>query len=649
MAGPLGPPIPLADSSKSPEDKASELSIDTGEVGETEAPPTSEIITVIPPDFSGYWYSYADSRIYHVIPHQPPTRLSEDHPFVQRFRGLVGQGQPRPRSVTHENITPWRAQHHSNQVYSANTSIRPSRPPSHHQPFESYGLLQTAKAAHVQTGPIRNDLAIVKTPLQPRLFLARSTLPQPIQDAFSIPNSARHPLATEKAITHTAPAEVGLIRGYFDFDPSGSQEAQALAGVARMQTYIQRYHPGGETLSIQTFAIAVEMHWTRQQPFDLSMDLSTIVARRNQTGKGEQSSDLQGLGHQFENHTAAFDPHTTASQLTAVTMYHHGLCEYHSVRRRAQARPPDEGRPLRISEYVAVRPRRINHPLTSRPSDDGHDPVTFASPQEEPEKVHYPPLFASESPAFPDEKTVVDLLRAKSRLPKSVRQLLSVEIIKKILFLALHGIPSAAIAYEVHGELPKTWKLSVTKRMEKITYVIDHYLVEIVAEADRECGAEDFISKLLTHALSKDWIPRSLQNAVEYIHSETAGDVTSGVEERRLAAKARIALQKWRSDNNGANPAPDAKGKRSSTDGSMPLTKRRKSMGYWSACQGLQREMDDRQRLLDLGYREDSLDTEKALMNEWLEKLKKMGRLPSLTEAAQAAHQARTTQQKKTV
>jgi uncharacterized FlgJ-related protein len=50
--------------------------------------------------------------------------------------------------------------------------------------------------------------------------------------------------------------------------------------------------------------------------------------------------------------------------------------------------------------------------------------------------------------------------------------------------------------------------------------------------------------------------------------------------------------------------------------------------------------MDDRQRLEELGYREGSLDTEKAMMNEWLEKLKKMKKLPSLMEAAQAAQDA---------
>jgi hypothetical protein len=447
------------------------------------------------------------------------------------------------------------------------------------------------------------------------------------------------------AIAHIAPAEVGMILGYFDIDPSGSQGAQALAGIARSQTYIQRYRPGRETLNIRAFEAAIEMNLMRQQPFNLSMDFSTIMARRDKTDEGEHPSDLQGVGHQFENHTTvAFDPPTAASQSTAATMYHHRLRVYHSVRHRGLPRPSIEDRPLSVSGYSALQPSRINHQLMNRPSDDGRGARTFAPPAKKPEEVHHPPLFASESQPILDEKIVVDVLSVKARLPKSARQLLSVEIIKKILFLALHGIPSAAIAYEVHTEIPKIWKLSVPKRLQGITNMIDHYLVEIVAEANREGGAEDFISKLLTHALSKSWIPRSLQNAVEYIRSETAGDGTSGTEARRQAAKARIALQKWRSDNNGVDPdlAPNAKGKRSSTDGdgSLPLTKRRKSMSHSSACQGLQVEMDDRQRLEELGYREGSLDTEKAMMNEWLEKLKKMKKLPSLMEAAQAAQDA---------
>ncbi|KAK7883627.1 hypothetical protein LTR67_011037 [Exophiala xenobiotica] len=649
MAGPIGPPIPLADSPKSPKDKASDLSVDTGEVGETETPPTANIITFIPLHFSGHFngllYSYADGHRYQAIPHQTPTPLSEHQRRVQYFRGFEHQGQPRPRSFNHENIPPWRIQPHSNQVYSANTSVCFSTPPSGHQSFEVHDVLNTAKAAHVQTGPIHNALAIVKTPPQPRLFLTKPTLPQSVQGVLPTLNAARHLPASEKAIAHISPAEVGMILGYFDIDPSGSQGAQAVAGIARSQTYVQRYRPGGETLNIRAFEAGIEMNLMRRRPFNLSMDLSTIVARRDKTDEEQHPSDLQGVGHQFENHTTvALGPPTTASQSTAATMYHHRLRVYHSVRHRGLPRPSIEDRPLSVSGYSALQPSRINQQLMKLASDDGRGARTFAPPAKKPEEVHHPPLFASESQPILDEKIVVDVLSVKARLPKSARQLLSVEIIKKILFLALHGIPSAAIAYEIHTEIPKIWKLSVPKRLQGITNMIDHYLVEIVAEANREGEAEDFISKLLTHALSKDWIPRSLQNAVEYIHSETAGDGTSGTEARRQAAKARIALQKWRSDHHGADPdlAPNAKGKRSSTDGdgSMPLTKRRKSVSRSSACQGLQVEMHDRQRLEELGYREGSLDTEKAMMNEWLEKLKKTKKLPSLMEAAHAAQDA---------
>lgn len=275
--------------------------------------------------------------------------------------------------------------------------------------------------------------------------------------------------------------------------------------------------------------------------------------------------------------------------------------------------------------HAVELPKRLDRPSV------GSEQFVGASPAET-DVTEFPGLFSEEFQPGPKIVNVLGIFAKVQVLPANFRRVLSSNIVKKVLFLALHGMPSAAIAHEVQGEFPKPALLRVSQRIEKIGTAIDHYLLRIVAEVEREGEADDFFCKLLSHATSNDWLPRSLHNAIEYIYSETIEGTLTGLEERIEAAKARTALRKWRCNNNGADPNPSAIRKRSSDHGSSPNAKRRKSAVL--AYRGLQRERQDYQHLVELGYREGDDDHEKAVMLEWLESIKQKKRLPSLLEVA---------------
>ncbi|KAL6245566.1 hypothetical protein RBB50_007565 [Rhinocladiella similis] len=317
-------------------------------------------------------------------------------------------------------------------------------------------------------------------------------------------------------------------------------------------------------------------------------------------------------------------------------VHHEEFCanetEHRSIARRNLQDNYLVGRKASHAQNRAAKlPGQLDEPCT------GNSQAVGASPAET-DVTEYPCLFSEEDQPKPKEHNVLRMLAKQQVLPARFRRVLSANIVKKVLFLALHGIPSAAIAYEIQGEFPKPANLRVNDRIERIETAIDHYLLQMMAEMEREGDPNDFICKLLSHAASNDWIPRSLHNAIEYIYSETIEGALTGSEERKEAAKARTALHKWRCDHDGTDPNPSAVGKRTSDHGSSPKAKRRKNAAgnhqITMACRGLEREKKDHQHLAELGYREGDDDHEKVVMSEWLESIKQKKRLPSLLEAA---------------
>ncbi|KIW16221.1 hypothetical protein PV08_06272 [Exophiala spinifera] len=512
--------------------------------------------------------------------------------------------------------------------------------------------------------------------------------------------------------------------------PQALEDTHIFGSILHVLSRAQHYYPGKDVLQQQAFSYAAEVGWRSRLPFGLSMNFSTIVARRGPASLNAQQPQLDGVGVQFGNQTKASESES-ASPSEAVAEYHKTLREHHSefqpgkgqslipyqirqptsesgtqrkdiprlggyfdeleynvavsgghprdqqagypshvdttvpydqislrgyrhvttrmfgtsinhhdeIRAEARGMPSQHfqgnhlgsRKDLHAQERASVRPERLDEPHV------GKDQAVSPSPVET-EVTEYPSLFAAETQPIPKEYNVLRMLSKNQTLPTMFRRVLSADIVKKVLFLALHGIPSAAIAYEVQSEFPKPAALRVDDRIEKIGLAIDHYLPQLLAEVEREGDPNDFICKLLSYATSKDWIPRSLHNAIEYIYSETTEGALTGSEVRREAAKARIALHKWRSDHDGEDPNPSHTGKRYSTHGSSPDAKRLKNVGgnrkVGMAYRGLQREKQDYQHLAELGYRKGDDDHEKLVMFEWLKSIKEKKRLPDLLEAA---------------
>jgi hypothetical protein len=194
----------------------------------------------------------------------------------------------------------------------------------------------------------------------------------------------------------------------------------------------------------------------------------------------------------------------------------------------------------------------------------------------------------------------------------SAHQVFDEEQCDKILWLALHGIPSRAIGWLIDIRRPASMsRPTVVASLDKL---IKHFIPELAKGQGYAEEPDALVDRLLRRGDDLDWSgPYLLRRAVDFT-SIPEGDVDEARKERRNNARERRALQKWVSEHD-ENPG----------EGTFQQRNRNAVM----ARRGLVRDTDEKEAAMKrFGYREGSHEAEKPLMKKWLLKIRELGKLP---------------------
>ncbi|KIW24770.1 uncharacterized protein PV07_10463 [Cladophialophora immunda] len=191
---------------------------------------------------------------------------------------------------------------------------------------------------------------------------------------------------------------------------------------------------------------------------------------------------------------------------------------------------------------------------------------------------------------------------------------------ERILWLALHGVSSAAIARQVYLDIKKPKPNSIPKAdvVAGTDKLVQLFIAELATGEDGTGEVDDLLEYLLQQGDRLNWSPSILRQAAGFM--SISGDEATQDQELRENAAERQALSKWRCQHGGQNPVEPAYG----------IGRRPQMLAF----RGLMREQVEQEMMEQLGYREGSHTVERELMKKWLLKIRELGKLPDrLVEA----------------
>ncbi|KAJ9607068.1 hypothetical protein H2200_008140 [Cladophialophora chaetospira] len=211
-------------------------------------------------------------------------------------------------------------------------------------------------------------------------------------------------------------------------------------------------------------------------------------------------------------------------------------------------------------------------------------------------------------------KTIVRLGKPNAVIRESVREVFNDQQCDLILWLALHSIPSAAIAHSLtiaSDPVRHTGVRLNKKDFEAVlSRVVPYFIPELAAPQNGEKSPEDLVRRLLDRGDLLGWSPFFLRKAIDYTFIPNNDD-TSADQERKKNAKERVAALRFKAGGENS---------------------RKQMLGMG----GVMREASEQEIMEEeFGYREGSHEVEEVLMKNWLLKIRGLGRLPDRSEVGQ--------------
>jgi hypothetical protein len=201
-------------------------------------------------------------------------------------------------------------------------------------------------------------------------------------------------------------------------------------------------------------------------------------------------------------------------------------------------------------------------------------------------------------------------------ITQSARDVFNDEQCEKTLWLALHGIPSRAIAHllTIGSDAIRPPGGKTKKQFEAtLSDVVQRFIPELATGHRGKEEPDALIQHLLDRGDSLFWSPFLLKHAIDYTFiSEDDGD--GAKQERRRNATERKSVRGWMSKHAD-----------SPIVGMFP----RHNKKAMAALGGVLRQASEQEIIEEyFGYRESNHDVEKVLMKEWLVKIQELGNLP---------------------
>ncbi|EXJ95183.1 hypothetical protein A1O1_00302 [Capronia coronata CBS 617.96] len=186
-----------------------------------------------------------------------------------------------------------------------------------------------------------------------------------------------------------------------------------------------------------------------------------------------------------------------------------------------------------------------------------------------------------------------------------------------LLWLALHGMQPREIAWVLKQDyIPASYDIPDQTHLANLRVLVEEVVGELAWGDDGEEQPGALVDRLVARDDTLNWSPYYLRKALDYAAATTS--TTNDAEVRaklRDRAKEKLALNKWRVTHGGQDPRPGST---------------RESKQYLAALQGLEREEEVAQDLEKAGHVAGSHVAEKALMLEWLSKIRQAGGFPGL-------------------
>ncbi|EXJ63839.1 hypothetical protein A1O7_00174 [Cladophialophora yegresii CBS 114405] len=209
-------------------------------------------------------------------------------------------------------------------------------------------------------------------------------------------------------------------------------------------------------------------------------------------------------------------------------------------------------------------------------------------------------------------KLIVNLTNSNIVINVSARQVFDEEQCDKILWLALHGVPSRAISWLIDIRTPAhTSRPTLVAGIDKL---IKHFIPELATGQGHVEEPDALVDRLLRRGDELDWSgPYLLRRVIDFT-SIPEEDIDRARKERQKNARERRAHQKWRIQHD-EDPAEGA------------VQQRNQKVAL--ALRGLARYADETEAAMEkFGYREGSHEAERPLMKKWLLKIRELGKLP---------------------
>ncbi|OAP58259.1 hypothetical protein AYL99_07349 [Fonsecaea erecta] len=232
-------------------------------------------------------------------------------------------------------------------------------------------------------------------------------------------------------------------------------------------------------------------------------------------------------------------------------------------------------------------------------------------PTPDPESPQPAELEASQ-PSPQAQAIVGPTSRPDSVTTQSAYDIFTDEQCEKILWLALHGVPSPIVARVVYRDIPKPKYDRRWQHVVDIDKKLQRLIVELATGRDKTQAADELVEHLLQQGDRLNWSPYLLQQAAGFMN--TPGDEATQTQVSRNCATERIALSKWRSAHGDENAVPPSTGK-----------SKKENLAF----RGYIREGMEREVMEQLGYRGDSHEAERALMKKRLLEIRELGKLPA--------------------